>query len=118
MHPTPRPFSLLALAALLATVALAGCGKKAETLNAPEVAAMPASSPMANVSDIDVTEHVKTALAQSETLHGMNIAVSTQKGDVSLTGTLDTQAQVSEALRIARAADGVHAVHDHLRLKP
>jgi hyperosmotically inducible protein len=118
MHSNSRRSSSIPLAAILATVALAGCGKKAETLNAPEGAAMPASSPTANVSDIDVTEHVKTALTQSELLHGMNVAVSTQKGDVSLTGTLDTQAQVSEALRIAWAADGVHAVHDDLRLKP
>jgi hyperosmotically inducible protein len=76
---------------VLALAALAACSK------APEPAA-------ANVSDIDITEHVKTALLQAESLKGQDITVVTRKGDVRLTGTLATQVQIDEALRIARAA--------------
>ena len=69
------------------------------------------------VSDIDVTEHVKTALHQSESLKGFDIEVKTLKGDVRLIGTLDNQAQIDEALRIARASDGAHTIHDELTIK-
>lgn len=69
------------------------------------------------VSDLDVTEHVKTALKQDDALKGFDIAVVTQKGDVRLTGVLDSQAQVDAALKLARAAEGAHSIHDELTLK-
>jgi osmotically-inducible protein OsmY len=104
----------LTYAALLAATMLAGgCTK-------PPEAAAPAPAPMesvANVSDNDVTEHVKTALHQSEVLKGFDINVVTLKGDVRLIGMLDSQAQVDEAIKIARASDGTHAVHDELTIK-
>jgi len=55
----------------------------------------------ANVSDIDVTEHVKTALLSNDALKGFDIQVVTLKGDVRLTGVLATQAQIDLATRIA-----------------
>jgi len=87
----------------LALLVLAGCSKP------------PPAAPQ--VSDIDVTEHVKTALQQDDALKGFNIAVVTQKGDVRLTGVLDSQAQVDAALKIARSSEGVHSIHDELVLK-
>jgi hyperosmotically inducible protein len=122
-------------AGLIATFGLTACNKPTEvTVAMPPAAppteasgpAYPASMPASdapamastNVSDGDVTEHVKTALERSPLLQGMLITVQTTKGDVSLTGTLNTQAQVDEATRIARASEGVHAVHDHLSIKP
>jgi hyperosmotically inducible protein len=101
--------SLLVFAAL----GLVACNK-------PPEAAVPspaASTAAINVPDIDVTEHVKTALLQSDALKGFDITVETIKGDVRLNGKLDTQAQIDEAIRIAHAADGVHAIHDELTIK-
>jgi hyperosmotically inducible periplasmic protein len=104
---------LLLATTLVATMAVSGCNKPP----AP-VTTMPAVSAAAgNVSDIDITEHVKTALHQSDLLKGLDISVVTVKGDVRLMGLLDTQAQVDEALNIARASEGAHAVHDELTLK-
>ena len=102
------------LATALALGFLGACSKTPE----PPAASMPAAAPATtNVSDIDVTEHVKTALLRSDLLKGMEIAVVTTQGDVRLTGVLDTQPQIDDALRIARAAEGAHAVHDELTLK-
>lgn len=97
----------------MVVTALGGCSKLPEV----SVASPSASSPAANVSDIDVTEHVKTALLQEESLKGLDITVVTSKGDVRLTGVLDTQAQIDDAIRIARAADGAHAIHDELTIR-
>jgi osmotically-inducible protein OsmY len=104
---------LLSAISLAATMALGACSKPPEA-STP----MPAASAVVvNVSDTDVTEHVKTALRQNESLKGFDISVVTLKGDVRLTAVLDNQAQIDEALKIARAADGAHAIHDELTIK-
>ena len=101
-------------AALLAATLLAsGCGKPPEASTPSPTAA----TTTGNVSDIDVTEHVKTALRQSDILKGFDITVVTTNGDVRLNGVLDSQAQVDEAIKIARASDGTHAIHDELTVK-
>jgi hyperosmotically inducible periplasmic protein len=103
-----------ATVATAATLMLLGaCGK------APEAtASLPAASAAGgNVSDIDVTEHVKTALQQNDLLKGFDITVVTLKGDVRLIGVLNNQAQIDQALKIARASDGAHSIHDELTLK-
>lgn len=104
---------LLAAAMALALVGLGACGKPRE----PTAVGPPATSATANVPDLDVTEHVKTALNQTESLKGTDITVVTLKGDVRLMGVLDSQFQIDEALRIARAAEGAHTIHDELTLK-
>jgi hyperosmotically inducible periplasmic protein len=113
MSQHPRSFLPLVAAALIVATVATGCSKP------PAVsAAGPAtSSAAANVSDIDVTEHVKTALHQAPSLEGTDITVVTSKGDVRLTGMLDSQAQIDDAVRIARAAEGAHAIHNELTIR-
>jgi hyperosmotically inducible protein len=94
-----------------AAMALAGCGKT------PQPPMPSASAEAANVSDNDVTEHVKTALQQNDTLKGFDIAVVTTKGDVRLTGVVDLPSQMYEAVRIARASEGAHSIHNEITLK-
>lgn len=97
--------SIVALT-LTTTFAIGGCNKPAQPI-----------ANLANVSDIDVTQNVKTALHQSDTLKSFNITVITLKGDVRLVGILGTQAQIDEAIKIARAAEGVHTIHNELMIK-
>ena len=94
-------------------ISVCGCSKPAEV---PAGSSAPASVDI-NVSDGDVSERVKTALLQSDSLKGMDITVVTTKGDVRLTGILDSQPQVDEAIRIARAIEGVHSIHHELTIK-
>jgi len=96
--------------------ALQGCSKAPDPMATAPAAS--AASPMAaNVSDIDVTEHVKTALQRNDALKGFDITVVTLKGDVRLTGVVDTPAQKDEAIGIARAAEGMHAIHDEITVR-
>ena len=122
-----RPLMACA-ASLLALLAAAGCSPTPPVaVTAPTTASSgmadngaasaPSVAASANVADIDVTEHVKTALRQNEALKGFDITVVTINGDVRLNGVLDSQAQIDEALRIARAADGAHAIHDELTVR-
>ena len=103
------PASLFMATALL----LAGCGKEP----APATIPATAETSAANVADIDVTTNVRTALGQDPALKGFDIGVVTLKGDVRLTGILNEQSQIDEALKIARTAAGAHSVHDELTLK-
>ena len=97
----------------LTAVQLGGRNKAPEsTVSVPAV-----STAGANFPDTDVTEHVKTALHRSDVLNGVDIAVVTLKGDVRLNGVLDGQGHIDEAIRIARAADGAHTIHDELTVK-
>jgi hyperosmotically inducible protein len=113
MQKSARPLLFVGLLAL--AIAQAGCSKTPDAGTAPMAAA---SSDIGNISDVDVTEHVKTALHQNAMLQPFDITVLTIKGDVRLIGTLDNRAQITEALKVARAAQGVHSIYDELTLKP
>jgi hyperosmotically inducible periplasmic protein len=102
---------------LAVVVALGLLGACNPTPPQPTSAADVATAP-GNVSDLDVTTAVKTALQRDDALKAFDIQVITTKGDVRLTGSVQTQAQISNAIAVAREAPGVHAVHDELTLKP
>jgi hyperosmotically inducible periplasmic protein len=107
-------FAAAVAVASAATLLAGGCTPTPES---PATLPVPTAA-VGNVSDIDVTEHVKTALQQNERLKGFDITVVTNKGDVRLSGMLDSRAQIDEVLGIARVADGAHAIHDELTVKP
>lgn len=124
-HPTVTTLRALLLAA--ATASLAACSPATPEMPAP-MATSPATTSttmppatadagVANVSDDEVTTRVKTALAQDATLKGFDIAVVTLKGDVRLTGMVDSASQISDAIEIARSAAGAHSIHDELTVK-
>jgi len=110
---TRSGFTVLAVAIAASTILLGGCNKAVE----PATTVPAVSTTSGNVADPDVTTNVRTALLADATLKGFDINVVTQKGDVRLIGVLDTQAQIDEAIKLARAADGAHSVHDELVLK-
>jgi osmotically-inducible protein OsmY len=91
----------------------AGCSKPPEPV-ATQAAVQPSNQ---ETADADVTTGVNTALLRDSTLRSLDITVVTTKGDVRLTGQVDTQSQIDNALTIARGIGGVHSVHDELTLK-
>lgn len=95
------------------TMLLTACNK-AEN---PSATLTPAASAVANVSDADITIHVKSALDKEPGLAGLDIAVVTTKGDVRLTGVVSSQTQIDTAISAARAAQGAHTIHDELTVK-
>jgi hyperosmotically inducible periplasmic protein len=116
-HARLRPAAATSLTGLLAglLLALTGCGR---TPGPPTVATMPpVDASAANVVDAEVSNHVKTALQSDAALKAFDIQVITLKGDVRLIGVLDSQAQIDEAIRLARAAEGAHTIHDELTLR-
>jgi hyperosmotically inducible periplasmic protein len=109
-----RPTVLLVIAAAMASqLLLVGCSKPSEA-KAAVAAPLPATGA---VSDVDVTHQVKAGLSQNESLRQFDIIVMTTQGDVRMYGMLDSQAQVKEAIKIARAAQGTQSIRNELTVR-
>ena len=102
--------------AAIVGICLAGCDKPVPTAATTPTPA-PVSSATSETADGDVTSNVKTALMRDTGFKGEDISVVTLKGDVRLTGVLDNQSQIDSAIKIARATEGVHSIHDELTIK-
>lgn len=74
-------------------------------------------SAAANVSDVDITTHVKSALNSEPDLAGLDITVVTTKGDIRLMGVVPSQVQIDTAVRAARASEGAHTIHNELTVQ-
>lgn len=111
--PTPRLLLGTALAAL-ATTWLVGCNK------APESAAPSPPAPITmgtQVDDAVITSSVKSALLADAAINSFDLQVETRKGTVQLSGFVDSQAQIDQALAVARSVSGVSEVENSVTLK-
>ncbi|MBQ0746502.1 MAG: BON domain-containing protein [Marinobacter sp.] len=99
------------LSITLITVALlTGCNKSPGNFEGIQRT----TSNAVNVADADVTENVKRALRADLALNGLDISVTTLKGDVRLVGVVDTQRQMDIAIKLTQSADGFHTIHNEL----
>jgi len=62
------------------------------------------------MSDTWITTKVKSALLAESDVSGLDISVETANGTVSLSGDVDSQAQIDRATAVARDIEGVRAV--------
>jgi osmotically-inducible protein OsmY len=69
-------------------------------------------------SDSMITADVKSQFAMNDTVKAYQIDVDTQAGVVTLSGPVDSSAAKDEAVRLARATDGVTSVVDRMTLAP
>lgn len=67
--------------------------------------------------DIEVSAAVKQALMQEAKLRQFTFDVATRKGDVTLTGEVDTPEQRMLAEQIALTTAGAHTVHNEIKVK-
>lgn len=69
------------------------------------------------VDDAVITTKVKAAIFNEPTLKSAEINVETFKGVVQLSGFVNSQADISKAVSLARNVNGVTAVKNDMRLK-
>ncbi len=99
-----------AVGAALAVLALAGCSQSDTPASARESAGT-------HLDDAVITTKVKTALLTDPQGHGGNASVETHKGEVLLSGFVDSQAQADHAVELAKGVDGVTSVQNKLIVK-
>lgn len=69
------------------------------------------------VDDASITAQIKTSLLADQVMNGIAISISTFKGEVTLTGAVNTQEQISKAGAIAGSTRGVKKVENLIKLK-
>ena len=69
------------------------------------------------VDDAVITTKVKTAVLNDPELKATEINVETFKGKVQLSGYVNSQADIDQAVAVAGAVKGVNSVTNDMRLK-
>lgn len=69
------------------------------------------------IDDAVVTAKVKSALLGDAAIKSQDIAVVTSKGDVQLSGFVDSDTQIARATEVATAVEGVQKVTSQLSVK-
>lgn len=70
----------------------------------------------AYASDAAITSHVKARLAANQGLSSFSISVETSNGIVTLTGTVDNQAQRKLAGQLTANTEGVKGVNNEIEV--
>lgn len=99
---------------------LAGCDNRpgdART-TAPGVVTPPASTSVGTeIDDSVVTTRVKSALLADHDVKSFDIKVETRKGQVQLSGFVDTQARIDNAIALVRRIEGVKGIENGMSVK-
>lgn len=69
------------------------------------------------MDDSGITAKVKTALVDEKAIKSTDISVTTEKGVVTLSGFVATQAQAEQAVSVTGRVEGVKSVSDKLHVK-
>jgi len=64
-----------------------------------------------------ITTKVKSALLADPSVKSFDIAVVTRKGEVQLSGFVDSQAQIDQAIAIVHKVDGVTSISNEMSIK-
>ncbi|GGC67481.1 BON domain-containing protein [Undibacterium terreum] len=107
-----RSATAAAITASAFLVLLSGCNKTQDP-----VTAAPPTTVGTQVDDSVVTTKVKAALVQDEQVKSMDVKVTTNKGQVMLSGFADNQAQIDRSIAVAKGIEGVTDVDNKLSLK-
>ncbi|HEX6362810.1 MAG TPA: BON domain-containing protein [Albitalea sp.] len=68
--------------------------------------------------DTTITTKVKTALLADPDVKGTSVTVETLRGQVQLSGFVESAAQARRAVEIASRVDGVRKVENKMSVKP
>lgn len=107
------------------SILLAGCGNRDEVAPAPVASAPiagavvpPAGTTVGTeIDDSVVTARVKAALLADDDSKSFEIKVETRKGLVQLSGFVNTQARIDNAIALTRSVEGVTGVENGMSVK-
>lgn len=97
----------------LMTVMIIGCNKPSETTGTPP----PSTSVGTEIDDTVITAAIKTALLANPEVRSFDLLVETRKGEVQLSGFVDSQVQIDRATAVAKNVTGVKSVQNKMTLK-
>jgi hyperosmotically inducible protein len=68
------------------------------------------------MADASLTTKIKAKMALDDSIEALDIDIDTNGSTVTLSGTVDTEAERDRALQLARETEGVTSVIDRLRV--
>jgi hyperosmotically inducible protein len=71
----------------------------------------------AAIDDSVITTKIKSSILTDSAIKGSDISVDTKNGEVTLTGSVKSQAQMDRAQKLAQNVDGVKSVQNKLAIK-
>lgn len=74
-------------------------------------------SPGQVFDDGTITTKVKTKIYADSELRGLGISVTTFKGEVTLTGEVQSKSKRKKVVKVAKTTEGVHRVVNNIKLK-
>jgi len=114
MKPTPMErFSAITLVSAM-SLSIVACSKPVETA-ASEPA--PSTTVGTKIDDTVITATVKSALLADSDVKSVDVKVETRKGEVMLSGFVDSQIQIERATAVAKAVSGVKSIDNKMALK-
>lgn len=117
-HPTSYVQGLALVCAV--PLLLAGCDNRPSDAHttAPGAVTPPASTSVGTeIDDSVVTARVKSALLADHDVKSFDIKVETRKGQVQLSGFVDTQARIDNAIALVRRIEGVKGIENGMSVK-
>ena len=113
MHITNRPTRLAAALAAALLLTITACSKSADAPTAP----VAKTTIGTEIDDSVVTANVTSAFVSESDIKSLDIKVETRKGEVQLSGFVESQTQMDRAIVVARAVPGVTGVQNNMGLK-
>ncbi len=108
-----KRLALTCAALSAASILLAACGEKP----VPPAVPVAAISVGTEIDDSVVTTRVKSALLADPEIKSFEIKVETRKGQVQLSGFVDSQARIDGAISLVKGVEGVKGVENGMLLK-
>ena len=110
MNTTKLSKTLIA-SSMAGALVFAGAAAAQETADRSERTTAANTESNQPMSDTWITTKVKAGLLAESDVSGLDISVETANGTVSLSGDVDSQAQIDRATAIARDIEGVRSVY-------
>lgn len=107
----------ISITALLVALAMPGFAFAQETIPDPETDEPQTTEAGEAITDAWITTKVKADLLATEGVDGTDIDVDTVDGVVTLTGTVDSQAEADKAESVAAGIEGVTQVDSQLTVE-
>lgn len=116
------PFVLGASLAGAMALLAAGCNKAPDPVPATAAASPAPATPSktsvgTDIDDTVVTASVKSALLSDADIKSFDFRVETRKGEVMLSGFVDSQSQLDRANSLTKAVAGVKSIQNNVALK-
>lgn len=99
--------------AVLLSIMIVGCDKPRQ----PTEPIPPSTSVGTEIDDTVITTAIKSALLATPEVKSFDLLVETRKGEVQLSGFVDSQVQIDRATAVAKNVTGVTNVQNKMTLK-